>query len=520
MAGLTIQDILQTTPKFCSMHLQPLVALDGGALTLLTVQTNLFIGTLAPFAMQRPELRSILNAAMNFDLSGQFMLTEVDHGLDARNLRTTATIMPDGDIDLHTPSPDDAKVMPPATPRSGIPIVAIVMARLVAEGNDCGVRPILVQIGDGNQICKNIISKALPTRTGTHPIDHTITYFSHVRLPRSALLGSIEGTGDKRADFASAIHRVAVGTLCISGSVIPFLKVASYVADQYSRNRLVTGHDGNPISVIEFRTQSLPILHAVAQYSVLGSFFISAAKSFGDMSLDPRVRHGIATAFKAVAINHFSKSIKAMNERCGWHGHFAHNQLLQLELEMRGASTAEGDLRVLAIRLASELLIGRYKLPPPRSPTSIIAQHETGLFSEAKSLLQHSAQGNHRSESFNRNILPLCLPLVEAIGYRMAFEAAQEANVDPKLVQLYEAGVIKEDPAWYAEQGGLCRDVQREMESQAVDDLLPHLQNIMQESGMQDYCNAPMASKFLWDGFVGRLETFKGNAPPDLLARL
>lgn len=37
------------------------------------------------------------------------MLTEVDHGLDARNLRTTATIMPDGDINLHTPSPDDAK---------------------------------------------------------------------------------------------------------------------------------------------------------------------------------------------------------------------------------------------------------------------------------------------------------------------------------------------------------------------------------------------------------------------------
>ncbi|CAG8189371.1 unnamed protein product [Penicillium salamii] len=108
MTGLTIQDILQTTPKFCNMHLQPPVALDGGALTLLTVQTNLFIGTLAPFAMQRPELRSILKAAMSFEISGQFMLTEVDHGLDARNLRTTATIMPDGDIDLHTPSPDDA----------------------------------------------------------------------------------------------------------------------------------------------------------------------------------------------------------------------------------------------------------------------------------------------------------------------------------------------------------------------------------------------------------------------------
>lgn len=37
------------------------------------------------------------------------MLTEVNHGLDARNLQTTATILPGGDIDLHTPSADDAK---------------------------------------------------------------------------------------------------------------------------------------------------------------------------------------------------------------------------------------------------------------------------------------------------------------------------------------------------------------------------------------------------------------------------
>lgn len=37
------------------------------------------------------------------------MLTEVNHGLDARNIQTTATILPDGNIDLHTPSPNDAK---------------------------------------------------------------------------------------------------------------------------------------------------------------------------------------------------------------------------------------------------------------------------------------------------------------------------------------------------------------------------------------------------------------------------
>lgn len=172
------------------------------------------------------------------------------------------------------------------------------------------------------------------------------------------------------------------------------------------------------------------------------------------------------------------------------------------------------------IGLASELLLGRYEIPPPRTPTSSIAQHEASLFSEAKYILQHSAKGNHRSRNFDRDILPLALPLVEAIGYRMAVEAAQEANIDPRVIKLYEAGVMKEDPAWFAEKGGLCRDLQREMEAQAADDLLPDLKDIMQQSGMQPYCNAPMTSKVLWDEFVAGLETFEGNAPSRLLARL
>ncbi|KAI3113301.1 hypothetical protein CBS147333_2739 [Penicillium roqueforti] len=514
--GLTLKDVLYITPKFWKLHREPLLTLDGGAFTLLSIQCNLFVGTLAPFALKRPELQRILQSALDFDISAQFMLTEVNHGLDARNIQTTATILPDGDIDLHTPSPNDAKVMPPTTPRGGIPVVAIVMARLVSGDKDSGIRPFLVQLGNGKEMCKGIMSKALPPRTGAHPVDHALTYFDHVRLPKSALLGSVEGTEDKREEFLSSIHRVAVGTLFLSGCVIPSLKLAAYNAACFSQNRLVSGQDGTPMAVIDFRTQHMPILHAIAQYSVLEAFLVSAAIAFREQSVDPRVRHGIATAFKAIALGHFSKSITAMNERCGWHGHYEHNQLLQMELEMRGASTAEGDIRVLAIRLASELLLGRYQMPPPNDSTSPIARHEASLFSEARDLLQQGAKGIHRSERFNRNILPLALPLVEAIGHRMAYEAAIDANVDPSLLNLYESVVLKEDSAWYVEQGGLSREIQREMEAQAVDVLLPRMNDLLRASGVQPYSNAPMTSKMLWNDFVSGLEVFSGDAPSDL----
>ncbi|OQD95975.1 hypothetical protein PENVUL_c100G04078 [Penicillium vulpinum] len=494
--GLTIQDVLQLTPKFFKMHMHDIAVLDGGAFTLLTIQCNLFVGTVAPFATNRPELQTIMQAALKFDISAQFMLTEVNHGLDARNIQTTATILSNGDIDLHTPSPNDAKVMPPTTPRSGIPIIAVVMARLINEEKDCcGIRPFLVQIGDGKEMCKGVISKALPMRGGTRPVDHALTYFNHVRLPKSALLGKLEETKPEREAFLSTIHRVAVGTLALSGAAIPCLKVAVFNAYRFSCNRIVSGQDAKPMAVIGFRTQHLPILHGVAQYSVLEPFFLSAIEAFRDKGIDPRVRHGIATVFKAAALSHFDKKI-------------------------RGVSTAEGDIRVLAIRLASELLIGRYQMPPPKDPNSPISRHETSLISEGKALLQQSAKGMHRSERFNRDILPLALPLVEAIGYRMAFEAAKEANIDSKLLDMYEIGVIKEDPAWYAEQGGLDREIQREMESQAADALLPDLKDIMRDSGLQAYSNAPMTSKGLWDEFVAGLETFEGNATPNLLSRL
>ncbi|PYH96550.1 acyl-CoA dehydrogenase NM domain-like protein [Aspergillus ellipticus CBS 707.79] len=516
---LNIKDVVYISPRLWQLHTDLIGAMDGGTTTLVSIQYNLFVGTVAPFAATRPDLQPILQRAMKFDVSAQFMLTEVGHGLDARNLETTATLLPDGGFELNSPSPGAAKCMPPTTPRGGLPVVAVVIARLIVEGEDRGVRPFLVSLTDGSEMCKGVVSKVLPPRTGAHPVDHALTYFDHVHLPSSALLGSLEKPRSERDDFFSTIQRVSVGTLLLSGGCIPLLRIAVYNASQFSFQRMILGHDGKKMPVMKFRTQHLPILHAIAQVHVLQAFFVQAAVGFRGPKTDPRVRHAIATAFKAVALHHFAKSIKTLNEGCGWQGYYGHNQILQAELEFRAVGTAEGDIRVLAIRLASELLIGRYQVPPPRDPTSLIARHEMGLFTEAQETLQ-ALGGIHRSEEFNRDILPLALPLVQAIGYRMAVEAAIDAGIDPSLRALYESGVVKEDPAWFSEQGGLSRHAQKEMETQAADAVLPNLPGLVQGTGAQPYSTAPMASRPLWDGFVSELETFSGDASFDLMSPL
>ncbi|KAL4970661.1 putative acyl-CoA oxidase [Aspergillus stella-maris] len=512
--NLTFDDILSVSPLFSKLHTDLINAMDGGMTTLITIQYNLFIGTVLPYAASRPELLPLLHRALAFEISAQFMLTEIGHGLDARNLETTATLLPNGDFDLHSPSAAAAKCMSPTTTRSGLPVVALVIARLVVDDEDRGLRAFIVPINNGQEMCKGVTARALPTRIGTHPIDHALTLFNHVRLPHSALLGSLKKPVNDRAQFQSTIYRVGAGTLFVSGVAIPALKLAVYNAAQFSLRRKVTGHDGCLMPVIQFRTQHLPILHAIAQYHVLQAFLNEAAVVFRNMEVDPQVRHAVATIFKAVALQHFQRSIKALNEGCGWHGFFGENQILQMDLEMRAASTAEGDIRVLAIRLASELILSRYKVQPPKDPTSALARHESSLFAEAQESAR-ATSGTHRTEAYNRNILPRSLPLIQAIGHRMASEAAVAAGLDPRLIALYESGAILEGSAWYAEKGGTSRAMQREMEALAADALLPNLERFVAETGAEGYSTAPMASDKRWDESVAGLEKFNRVAEFD-----
>jgi hypothetical protein len=113
------------------------------------------------------------------------MLTEVGHGLDARNLETTATLVPSGGFELHSPTPGAAKCvtfqlphwmfrpdhfrcMPPTTPRSGLPTVAVVIARLIVDGENRGVRPFLVPLSDGREMCKGVTAKFVDIPLNDH----------------------------------------------------------------------------------------------------------------------------------------------------------------------------------------------------------------------------------------------------------------------------------------------------------------------------------------------------------------
>ena len=51
------------------------------------------------------------------------------------------------------------RIPPPSMPVAGIPCIALVMAKLIVEEEDCGIRPVLVALGDGKEMCKGVSSR-------------------------------------------------------------------------------------------------------------------------------------------------------------------------------------------------------------------------------------------------------------------------------------------------------------------------------------------------------------------------
>ncbi|KAL5048226.1 hypothetical protein BDW71DRAFT_205763 [Aspergillus fruticulosus] len=527
--GLTAEDILHLTPRFWRMHYDPISAFDFSAHTLLTIQYNLAAGTLAPFLKNRPDLKEVMDRILSFDVSAQFLLTEVGHGLDARNLETTATLLPSGEFELLTPHSRAAKYMPPTSPQPGFPRIAVVMARLIINERDKGIRPFLVWLNDGHRMCKGVSVKVLPHRAGCKPVDHSITTFNHVLIPGSALLGPLPKQTDGKADFHSAIWRVHVGTLALSTTLIPMLKRGIYVAGKYSLRRHVTGPDGSPKSIISFRTQQRPIIRGIAQALVFDAFAQASIKIFKDQEIDYRVRHGVAATFKAVLSQAVQSTLFALAERCGAQGLFQYNGVIESQLEARGISIAEGDTLALSTHmlqaqsstcpnlvanafagLASELLLGRYSMPASKTPSGLLARYEDGVFAFCRRIFL-SLRGGHRGEEFNSYILPHCQTLVEAIGHRMAYEAACEAGVDEEILALYEAAVLLQAQALYIQVSGL--DVRPELEKEAIamDSVLPRLDCLLDATGVGPYCTAAIVSDESWDTFVGGLQAFGGE---------
>lgn len=129
------------------------------------------------------------------------------------------------------------------------------------------------------------------------------------------------------------------------------------------------------------------------------------------------------------------------------------------------------------------------------------------MFQEIRDVLSARFQ-HHRDPGFQAHVLPLCQPLIEAIGYRMAYDAAVEDGVDAAILDMFVASIVREDRAWFSEVGGISRAEQMDLERNAMQALLPRLDELLSGLNVEAYCTAPIMSDEKWEKYVEGLPTF------------
>ncbi|KAM3546463.1 hypothetical protein ARSEF1564_000738 [Beauveria bassiana] len=208
---------------------------DVSAFQIAQIHLNICVGMIGTCVQDKPALQPVLDQLMSFEAIGSIFITELGHGLDVKNIETTATLLPDGCFDLHTPSKNAAKAMPPAAPVMGMKRIGIVLARLIVDEEDRGMKLFVVPISDRDKMHSGVTTWLLPVRPGTKPLDHAITAFNHVRLPPESILSSLAKPKDAQLDLHHQLWRLSVGAIALSIGNLNCLQVGTYIAAIYSK---------------------------------------------------------------------------------------------------------------------------------------------------------------------------------------------------------------------------------------------------------------------------------------------
>ncbi|MEU3986064.1 acyl-CoA dehydrogenase [Streptomyces sp. NPDC026672] len=425
---------------------------DAGMATMLSIHVNLFLGSL----LDHDHAERDLTPYVRMDRIGTFLCTERDHGNDALQLETTATLdRESGGFVLHTPTPGAAKYMP-NTSSSGGAKDGLVAARLIIDGEDHGVFLFLTPLTDDTgRHLPGVHVHRLPQTAGS-PVDHCETVFDHVRLPHSALLqgehgrltpqgGFTSSLGSPRARFLRSIGRVTMGKLCMSAYSVGTMRHAVTVAVRHAHDRITSaGTSRRRVPLFAHRSHHAPLLDAIT--TAYGATLLQrlAVRTWVQA---PDAERGDAERLTAVAKGWITWSARRVmtecRERCGAHGLKLSTGIAYQLAANEGTITAEGDNVVIWAKAAGEMLLGGYVARPvaevpPEDRTLSNSLHLQNLLVELERLPRERAQERLRSrdagkglDRWNTTVTP-ALQFVGAHAHRLAAEellrAAQEAG--------------------------------------------------------------------------------------------
>ncbi|MEU6366226.1 acyl-CoA dehydrogenase [Streptomyces sp. NPDC046931] len=481
---------------------------DGGLTTLASIHYNLFLGSLVDHDHEGRDL----SAFTALDCTGTFLCTELEHGNDVASMETVAVFdRRSGGFRLHTPTPGAQKFMP-NTSLTGGPKTAVVAARLLMDDEDQGVFLFLTPLSDESGHLPGVTVRRLPDRTGT-PVDHCLTSFDQLWLPREALLEADHGRlnrdgtltsnlGNKRKRLLRSINRVTMGKLCMSAGTLGMARAALTVAVRYSHSRLIAGpRAGERIPLAAHRSHHSRLLDGLATAYAMTFLHRAMVDRFAAQTEEDRDEVERLTAIAKGWITWEARGIATeCRERCGAQGLFPANGISDLTANIEGGITAEGDNLVIWVKAASEMVFGHECAKPETLPAGdltdlpflrgLLAQVEAIWQARARTALREGPSGDPvgRWNATSGAALEMvsahaCLQATDALA------AAADEAADPRsaallrsLCRLFVLRRLREHTGDLLAEGHLTPDQVRALPKTldaAVADLAPHMMTLV-----------------------------------------
>ncbi|GIH16854.1 acyl-CoA dehydrogenase family protein [Rugosimonospora africana] len=477
-AVLTRQDILDGMPVV-ELFDTDAISVDTSLALIFITHYVICLGTILHLAEGRDDLDEVIDQLMSLDAICPALLTELGYGNNVQSLETEARFLPDSqEFDIHTPN-DGALKFISYTGLPGVAKTALVYARLWVGDRDCGVHPFIVPIrGAEGATFPGVTVRAVVDRMTPDPLDHAITRFDHVRVPRRMFLGgrhnsvSEDGTfhtdlPDQRAIFLNTMSRLDFAKLSLITGAVRMARISLALGLEFAAQRTIVapGRD-NPLRlpVGYLVSQQVPLMTAYAKYRAADVLYRLATDKLAGLPLPAWVQAeaaDIVSIAKYTSIPLVVDAITTCTERCGSHAYMERNRLSTYLISSMHANTADGDALPLSLQVARAMMRSATYRPPVETLEGAEAVEEGGILSYSRLLavrermLYDQLASRLANGSWQAN-LNRAHDLARTRGLRIAV-AGLERDA-PEVAELFGMLLVREFAAWYAGQGVLRPD--------------------------------------------------------------